>query len=149
MTGDVVRRPLVETTTRVTIRCPDCKSIFPNEAAYEAHNPRCNPGCQVIARSMVGKWIVHRGEGLIHIGRALPTNVYSRVWLMGMLFDWEDEDDTYTIDSEASRTYFVDEVEVLDTEDDVKAVWKEIMEVMSDVLWKSTVSNIEWMEGSE
>ena len=52
-------------------------------------------------------------------------------------------------ETEASRVYFVDEVEVLDTEDDVKAVWKEIMEVMGDVLWRSTVSNIEWMEGSE
>ena len=123
MTPDMTRHPCLELKYTTIYRCELCKAAFESKDDYWRHAELCTVENDELARSMVGRWVVHREEGMIHFGKVLPHRHYAMIEVVGpRYFDFPRNHVT----EDAERVYSPGDVTVLETEEGLDAVWREI-----------------------
>ena len=142
---DIARSPCIDFKRIVKFRCQICDLRFDTEDEYWEHTRYCTEEAIPLAESMVGRWVVYRTDRGTILGKVLDTVNRNRLWLFGAKAV-RLEGGGMHLDIDQTYSAYPQEVEVLESEEEAKAVWDGMIVVYSEENRKAFLDNIRYME---
>ena len=137
--------PIEIVQSKVEYRCPDCRRTYQSMEDYIAHQRYCNPETHEIAKSLVGRWVMAEYEFSydreISIGKVVQVMDYRLLGIEAYRISYDFRGYAKT----KNQDWLVlgpDRVKGLDSEEEARKVYKELLDSIAFSQWESLVTKI-------